>query len=528
MTSTFPGARPRRWARLSLQPLEDRACPATFAYAAATQTLTLTAADADQLLVESLAGKPPGYVLVRELGANATVFESDTVKQPVRNLILQFANVGSGFLGLDKTLNLGGNVTVFGAQSSQGVFVDGVVGGNVTYTRGSPSAADDIRFRHQAEVGGTVTLGLGGGTNSVKFEQGTFHGAVSVTGGAGPDAVEFGAAGAVNIAGSATFRLRGGTNAVTAAGSAGIHVGGNLTYFGGTGNDTIDLDVDYLSNRLEVGGSARISLATIVPSTDTNMVKFGTLAVDGSLTLTGGNGNDYVHGFGDLTVGRNLTAGLGNGSNTFNPDTFATQVSAVGGSLTYTGGLQADVVTFDNMTVGKNVIVALSACDPGGGQYFRAGVFGTGGVIVHGSMKVTGGSQLDTIGLERLGVGGSLTVMAGGGSDFVYVNDAAVAGATLIDLGAGTDSLVIELPPGGNPSPGPVQFGGAVTVRGGAGDDNVRLSGDADPATYLHFGSRLVLLGGTGSDTVWNDSGNIFEVPVTVQETEQVIGPALP
>jgi hypothetical protein len=520
MKSVSPRAiKPVRPARLNLRPLEDRSCPATFGYAAATQTLTLTGANSDLLQVEALASKPPGYVLVKEVGSGTTVFNSDTSNQSVRNLVVKFNRVNAGYLGLDNDLVLGGNLTVLGAKVNQSLYVNGGVSGNVSYTAGSPLATDSIAFLQQAEVGGNVALGLGSGGNDVTFQTGYFGGSVSVTGGAGPDVILLGGGNSdVIIAGSAAFKLGNGENKLSASQDDPVRIGGSLTYIGGTGNDTIDLDNAAGVNRLEVGGKA-----TFASGAGANSAEFDALTVGGSIAFTGGAGFDSIVVSGGLTVGGNVTIAPGNGENAFFPTPPGNLENTIGGSLIYSGGVHGDYVYLDGTTTGRNVSVALGESDVDG-QFCVAGQ--NEAATVHGSLKITGSGKADGITLRSLHVGNALTVLAGGGTDVLDINDTQVAGTTRFDLGAGTDLLQIETT--GFPThPDPAMFGGVVTVKAGDGDDTLNLSSDADAGTHVHFGSKLVLQGGTGTDTVLNTIFNVFEVSGNASDFETVTGPDL-
>src|SRR5262249_2335764 len=113
----IPSLRPQRSyaaARLSLRALEDRVTPATAAYSALTQSLTIVAAQADQLIVSAIPNKPTGYLNVTETQAGATVFNSTVKNQSVRVLLVRFGNTNTGSLTLDATTRIGGSLNVSG------------------------------------------------------------------------------------------------------------------------------------------------------------------------------------------------------------------------------------------------------------------------------------------------------------------------------------------------------------------------------------------------------------------------------
>src|ERR1041384_3708973 len=119
--------------RLALRTLEDRVPPASAIYSGLTQTLTVTAAQGDQLVVSALPNKPTGYLAVTETQANHTVFSGDVRNQAVRNLIVRFGNTTTGTLTLDATTRIGGNLAVNGGTGATTLDLAGTVGGNVTY-----------------------------------------------------------------------------------------------------------------------------------------------------------------------------------------------------------------------------------------------------------------------------------------------------------------------------------------------------------------------------------------------------------
>src|SRR5262245_44130711 len=195
-----PHSQPRR-AQLAVQALEDRATPATAVYSAATQTLTVTAAQGDRIVVAPIPNEPAGYILVTETQAPATVFDSDLTNRAVRNLVVRFSSVNAGALTLNADLRLGGNLTVTGAKVTQELDLLGTVGGNVTYTAAAGVAVDDVDIEATAHVGGNMVLGVGGGDNTVRLKGGTVRGNLSVTAGGGIDRVELTATGDLNVGG---------------------------------------------------------------------------------------------------------------------------------------------------------------------------------------------------------------------------------------------------------------------------------------------------------------------------------------
>ncbi|HVK10346.1 MAG TPA: hypothetical protein VM597_16385 [Gemmataceae bacterium] len=488
---------------LSLCPLEGRAVPATFAYSAALQKLTITAAQGDQIAVTQLNNQPTGYIGV---AAGATpVFSSDTDKAPVRSLTVIFTGADAGSLTVETGVALGGNLVVAGARLNQFVTLNGVIGGSVTYTS-TPGAFDDITVAGTARVGGNLILAVNGGDDVVRLKGGTVMGGLAVTGGAGADTVEFAADGDLTIGGSAALRLGDGANVVRGLGVGRlVTVGGSLSYTGGTGNDAFRPDAAGVS--LRVGGDARFTFGS-GRGFDNNVAEFEGLSVGRNLTFTGTAGADAINVTGPLQVGGGVAANLGTGPNGF----AATGAgSTVGTTLTYAGQIGTDAVTLDNLSVGRNVSVNLG---DGANQSFTGG---PGGLNVYGSLSVKAGSGADAVTIRKGYVGWNLSVNGGAGNDAVTLDDLAVAGLTTFDLGAGNDTLAVETTAAAT---GVTSFGSTVTVKAGDGDDTVNLSDDSDATTLVRFGGKLHLLSGLGADILRDGPENTVAVSGGAEDFE--------
>src|SRR5947208_604910 len=119
----LPLCRRPRAARLAVEPLEDRATPATALYSAFTQTLTITAGEGDRLVVAPVAG----------------------------------------------------NVTLKLGDGENEVCLDGgLVRGNVLVTGGSGPDLVHVTDAGDLTVGGSAAFRLGGGANTL-VGQGLAH-----------------------------------------------------------------------------------------------------------------------------------------------------------------------------------------------------------------------------------------------------------------------------------------------------------------------------------------------------------------
>lgn len=515
-----------RFAHLVLSALEDRATPATAAYSALTQTLTVTAAQGDQLVVAALPNKPTGYLTVTETQVGTTVFNADVKNQAVRGLIVRFGNTNTGTLTLDATARIGGGLVVSGGTGVTTVNLAGTVGGNVVYTAmPGLTATDQVHVEPTAVVGGNVQLALGGGDNIARLHGGTVRGNLSIFANGGDDTVHLTDAADLTVNGSMTFNLGDGTNAVLGAGTRVIRVGSNFAYTGGIGNDTFDLDGSGAT--LDVRGDARFTLGTPV-GFDANTAKFEALAAR-HVGFIGGAGSDAIEVSGALAATGNMNVNLGHGENSFTSNLLGIGTNTIGGSLTYMGGSNGDAVSLDNTTVGRSVSVALGESFGSGVATFATGLHGPGPVTVFGSLRVTAGpTSGSVVQLARTYVGGGLTVLGGavGGQNQVWMDDVNVGGATLLDLGMGDDRVWVEQIAGnsGGPLGGVSTFGGTFTVRGGAGNDGVTLAVDGVAGQRAQFGGRVVLVGGAGSDSLVVGNGTTFEHTGNFTDFESKVG----
>jgi hypothetical protein len=227
--------RSRPAARLTLGALEDRTTPATAAYSALTQTLTVVAAQADQLVVSAIPNKPVGYLSVTETQANATVFNSDVKNLSVRVLVVRFGNTDTGSLTLDASTRIGGSLVVGGGTGVTTIDIAGTVGGNVVYSANplpGLGALDQVTLEPSAAVGGNVSLALGDGPNVVRLRGGTIRGNLAVSATTGADTVQLTESDDLTVNGSMAFTLGDGNNTVLGVGTHVIHVGSGFNYAG--------------------------------------------------------------------------------------------------------------------------------------------------------------------------------------------------------------------------------------------------------------------------------------------------------
>ena len=514
---------PRRCPPLGLLLLEDRATPATFAYAAGTLTITVVAAGESEpadnvFLVDRNAEDVPGYLVISRGGVD--LFDSSTSipgrLAPVRNLVVNpgiAENYGLLF-GSDVSLT---NLAVRGARTTTnvGLAADTRLAGNFTFLGHPVSGSNGVSIPDGTAIGGDVTLSLGGGGNAVWLGGGRVGGNVRVTGGPADDMVALTGPGPLTVGGSLAINLRGGDNRVTGTSGSLVRVGRNFTYAGGAGDDEIDLST--WGTRLQVIGSASAHLGGGDPSA--NSWRTGDLTVGRNLSVRGAvdvqlDGENFIGG--DATV-----TGVPDAHNLFrigystalDPNTAA---STVNGRLRYTGGNTVDTedrLWLDRLTVRRNMDLRFGA---GHRSLVYMGTTQDAGIAIGGSLSISNtaadGADDGMYILDRVRVDGRFSVRTLAGSDSVLIDDSDFAGAVMFDLGTADDFVRIDINNVdflGHLLTERTRFQAGLTVYGRAGNDGVSL-GIVGPNTAVNFGGPVRLVGGAGSDDLGLNATNNY------------------
>jgi Ca2+-binding RTX toxin-like protein len=206
--------------------------------------------------------------------------------------------------------------------------------------------------------------------------------------------------------------------------------------------------------------------------------------LEGSLTMEGGNQNDFVRGGpgADIVNGGSADDNLngGAGDDTVDGGLDDDKLDGGAGADGIEGGDETDRVLYDDRSTPLNVTVGNGAADDGGGEDQSGGSRDNVGATVE---HVTGGSAGDSI----AGSGVRNALNGGLGDD-------------LLLGGGGNDDLEGE---GGNDSLD--GGGGNDDARGADGSDSARGSSGADAL----FGGSLAdrLLGGAGADLLKGEAG---------------------
>lgn len=374
MRSTKKVSRPR------LEMLEDRWVPATVHDVAGdllisnqegkTLTVTVSPTVVGQVTVLDSATplSPQTYSAVGSLiyiqGTNLpdTIIFHGNATDYAGNVLVNSGN-GADVVTLDGgagTTITNGNVTVISIiDNADTLDLSGTIGGSLTYV--SLYGKDTVATTGATTVDGNATLtGLqhltltsaltvkgdltltnisagfpldvvGAGALTVGTSSSVLE-SLTVTGGAGADV--FSPSGVVTVTGNATFNFGQSVVGSTMTLAAGSSVGGNLTYNGGNGGDTVGFGA----------GDAFAGNVTLNLGNGANLLSLATnFAVAGNLSIAEGNGSNLAFAIGGTTaatyaqIAGNLTITQGNGVNGT-----VTVESPPAGVLTYKGGNGTD------------------------------------------------------------------------------------------------------------------------------------------------------------------------------------------
>ncbi|MFO0902268.1 MAG: hypothetical protein U0939_04665 [Pirellulales bacterium] len=240
------------------------------------------------------------------------------------------------------------------------------------------------------------------------------------------------------------------------------------------GNDNLGL-TNNAQGLYDLAFNAGINLETVLGVTAAAMqdqinllTNVTTFSLAGSLTATGGAGNDMIGVVGNL--GGSISANLGpananGGFNAFGIDGSAAAggVGTVGGSISVLGADQADVAIVESTTV-------------------------------RGSVTASLGNGDNAVEIVDAAIGGSVAVMTLAGSDFVFVDDSTVAGSVLASLGNATG--------GSDEFNGYDSSIGALTVTTGSGEDFI------DTANLVVQTNATISTGAGIDDIYTHEHGN--------------------
>jgi hypothetical protein len=397
------------------------------------------------------------------------------------------------FTAADQLLRLQGVGTLIrlnrGPAVTTVILPDPVAGG-VTIRLGGGS---DQLVINGVDLPGPLTVSGGAGGNAVSLNGGVrVNGNLAITHGPGFDMTQFN--GPVSVTGGLTIANGdGGSLVMDTAGAGTLRVTGALAVTGGSGADTVEFDnMSVVSvGRLLVGGGAGVNTMELTPgeltvatavrvtggaAKDDVFLRAGRTTVGGGITVnTGaGPGNTQISGTAGLTVGGGVSVTSADG-----PDAVA--IGQLPAPTTIGGGLAVDVgeggsgieIQASLLTVGGPVRVSGRA-----GTDF-VGIHASQGGVVGGAVAVTLGTGLnqqvdirgDLAGTgQPLSIGGGLRVATADATgstwaDLIRLGGLSVGLGTTITTGAADDKVVVD----------DSVFGGPVAVSTGGGGDRIEI-----------------------------------------------------
>jgi hypothetical protein len=395
------------------------------------------------------------------------------------------------------SLGSGDNTFQFASTSNDVLWV----GRDLLISGGSGSDTVSLNSPDAAEVDRNATFNLGAGSNTLEFlgndvseERYLFGGNLTYSGGAGDDTLT--AEGPVAIAGNMTVNLGNGMNDVDiqltelATDNDVLDIAGNLVIDGGSGEDAVTLgggDGVSITRNITFNLGAGMNTLDFTESGDP-------FWFSGNLTVTGGSGDDTFTSIVDTELDGNATFGLGGGANGVNVDA---EWMDVGGNLTYTGGSGNDDLLLNDTDVWIGGNARINA---DGGDNTLASV-ASDSLEIDGWFSYSGGTGIDTLDLRALDVNGQTTINTGSGDDAVAIYDGSTLGALTLNTGAGDDQAFLGDALDGGQGPAMTEIIGPVSVHMGSGDDELFLgyTDDSDGIVTLNLWSESVVLnGGSG------------------------------
>lgn len=410
--------------------------------------------------------------------------------------------VTGGFYGRGMTLDLGTGSNDFTMGTSSSIAMFGAL--NVTAAGGAANTQNILLSGPLVSITGTATLKtLAGATNlylgSLADDFIRVNGDLKITTAAGDDLFLFsrtvGVSGLLSInAGNGTNDLYNGADTNT-VGNPTLLTSlelGSFNYTGGTGADTLALDLQSLS----IAGNAVVNVGA---GTNELAVKAaGNSLVGGALSYVGGTGADTARLLGaSFRIGGAFSMSGSSGLNR----TFLVPTSGVFGSVNVTGTTGDDVFYLgapDLTSTTQVMVLGKVVSNVGHGN---ADVRLTDALLhdsfSHTSTAATGD---DFFIMDDSYIQGSTTVnMTGNAQAKVFINDSTFIAAVTIATGGGNDLVTFDTVTDASESKN--SFYGAVNVNLGTGNDVWAAGADPSVANLgNNFFSTVKIDGGTGND----------------------------
>jgi hypothetical protein len=255
-------------------------------------------------------------------------------------------------IGTAATITLGQNLNTMKVTGNNGLSV----GTKLTVTAGTGNDSIDLISTAQSRVTGAASFKLGDGNNA--FTTSSLRaGLLGLTTGAGNDTGTFDN---LIVDGAATLKFGAGTNTVklasTSSGSVASTIGGALTVTTGAGADAIQVGTD---EAFSVGGAATFTLGTTARDNGSDGLAINNATFASTLNIISGAGNDalYIADLYAVSIIGKLTVNAGAGNDQlvlgmFNDPSKVVRLTVVPNLI---GGAGGDVLKIFPQTGGGNV-----------------------------------------------------------------------------------------------------------------------------------------------------------------------------
>ncbi len=397
-------------------------------------------------------------------------------------MVIDGLTVGNVAGNFNITTGAGNDIVSLGIQSAVSVAHGSL---NVDLGDAAKFNTFNLGTNQAVTVSGDVTVRTGSGNtsaNSIKIDSLTAVN-VNVTGGNGDDGITFAAFHPDTITGSLSINTgnAGNIGDVVSVGTAtaSVTISRNLTVIEGSNasstGDIINLDnatANYVSftagegkNNVLVGLQGAAVTATIglaiktggnVDRISVNRLTSGAINIDsgagadtvnvgvtgGAVTATNGFSLNLGDGDDQASVNQLIAAYLsleaGEGNNTLNIGDQNVANSSIGGLIAIHGGAGIDVLNFDRVLSGNDVVISLG----NGENDLRIGFNGV--ESSSGSFVISGGSAVDNISLQQVYMVGNLVLNGGAGDDVISIDGSSAQGVIAVSAGEGNDNVTLN------------------------------------------------------------------------------------
>jgi len=395
------------------------------------------------------------------------------------------------------------------ASSSSNVEIGGLASGAVTnlkYTGGAGSDSLGVEALG-ISASSSVIADMGDGTNNVEIL--SFGGAfktAKIAGGSGTNNVEVGF---INSKISTIDIENGSGTAQTAIFLVNSSVSGSISVTNDPATTSTTFALGFSNavvgsvNYYGGGGTNAVSFGSSGGVLGGGITGFSGLTVKQTIHVVTGSGDDTVDftGAANVKVAQGINLELGDGTN----GVTGTVANFVTKTFIVTGGAGGDTVA---LTGSGNLGAVNLSLGPGANSAGISGGVTSLGIASLSFTSTSAAGDADSLILSRVTATGNFSAKFGADASTLQIDDTVIGGTFFADTGAGSDLVKIDT---GATNTGTI-LAKAVTISLGDGDDTLVLGGNGT-SSLLTTKSTFHSDGGTGSNTLTNDAGNVFAKP---------------